>query len=161
MGGLCDKDMRMFEKSPTKETHTYVKSPTHETSCGVWLIETWRDSFFWQCVAVCCSVLQCVAMCCSMLQCVAVCCTRDPMWGVTNWNVAWLIHTCITATRCNTLQHTATHCNTMQHTATHRQHTATHCNTIQDTATQCNILQHTATRSYTRRALVCDAHEYI
>jgi len=31
---------------------------------------------------------------------------------------------------------TATHCNTLQHTATH-------CNTLQHTATQCNTLQHT------------------
>jgi len=31
---------------------------------------------------------------------------------------------CMTATHCNTLQHTATHCNTLQHTATH-------CNTLQ------------------------------
>ena len=35
----------------------------------------------------------------------------------------------ITATHCNTLQHTATHCNTLQHTATH-------CNTLQHTARQ-------------------------
>jgi len=34
----------------------------------------------------------------------------------------------LSATHCNTLQHTATHCNTLQHTATH-------CNTLQHTAT--------------------------
>ena len=28
---------------------------------------------FWQCAAMCCSVLQCVAVYCSVLQCVAVC----------------------------------------------------------------------------------------
>ena len=46
---------------------------------------------------------------------------------------------------------TATHCNTRQHTATHgntRQHTATHCNTLQHTATHCNTRQHTATQAY-------------
>jgi len=30
---------------------------------------------YFQCNAVCCSVLQCVAVCCSVLQCVAVCCS--------------------------------------------------------------------------------------
>ena len=68
----------------------------------------------------------------------------------------------LSATHCNTLQHTATHCNTLQHTATHcnmqslsrqrralrihlysLQHTATHGNTRQHTATHCNTLQHT------------------
>jgi len=40
---------------------------------------------------------------------------------------------------------TATHCNTLQHTATHfiLSLTATHCNTLQHTATHCNTLQHT------------------
>jgi len=56
---------------------------------------------------------------------------------------------------------TATHCNTLQHTATHfpLQHTATHCNTLQRTSQYntlhtkyCNTLQHTAThRSHGRR----------
>ena len=73
----------------------------------------------------------------------------------------------VTATHCNTLQHTApclpanhiqstdslqhtaTHCNTLQHTATHcntLQHSATHCNTLQHSATHCNTLQYTVTR---------------
>ena len=53
----------------------------------------------------------------------------------------------LTATHCNTLQHTATHCNTLQHTATHcntLQHAATHCSALQHTATHCNTLQRTA-----------------
>jgi len=57
----------------------------------------------------------------------------------------------ITATHCNTLQHTGTHGNT-RHTATHgntRQHTATHCNTRQHTTTHCNTQQHTATHGNT------------
>ena len=64
-------------------------------------------------------------------------------------------NTPLTATHCDTLQHTATHCNTLQHTATHRlthpllQHTATHCNTLQHTVTHCNTLQHTATHRNT------------
>ena len=60
------------------------------------------------------------------------------------------IHRGLTATHCNTLQHTATQCNTLQHTATHcnsLQHTATHCNTLQRTATHCNSLQHTCHES--------------
>ena len=36
----------------------------------------------------------------------------------------------LTATHCNTLQHTAAHCNTLQHTATH-------CNTLQHTTSFC------------------------
>ena len=63
----------------------------------------------------------------------------------------------VTATHCNTLQHTATHCtthcSTLQHTETHcntlqhtAQHTAAHCNTLQHTATHCDTLQHTVPR---------------
>jgi len=37
----------------------------------------------------------------------------------------------LTATRCNTPQHTATHCSPLQHT-----YTATHCNKLQHTATR-------------------------
>jgi len=71
----------------------------------------------------------------------------------------------LTATHCNTLQHTAPHCNTLQHTATNyiyaeeflyfninesfvlcnnKMLTATHCKTLQHTATHCNTLQHIA-----------------
>ena len=64
----------------------------------------------------------------------------------------------VTATQCNTLQHTATCCNmlhyTLQHTATQCNilwRTATHCNTLQHTATHCNTLQHTI-RKHTRYA---------
>jgi len=53
----------------------------------------------------------------------------------------------VSATHCNTLQHTATHCNT--NICMNRVHTlalvhvsATHCDTLQDTATHCNTLQH-------------------
>ena len=107
-------------------------------------------------------------MCCSILQCS---CKSSPFY-VWHFNI-WYI---VTATHCNTLQHTATHCNTLQHTATHcntLQHTATHrgkkgqfhldaffcipfqymiyshCNTLQHTATHCNTLQHTATHCST------------
>ena len=69
------------------------------------------------------------------------------------------IHSLVSATRCNTLQHTATLCNTLQHSATHcntLQHTTTHCNTLQHarwhlqhTATLCNTPHHTATHYYT------------
>ena len=41
----------------------------------------------------------------------------------------------LTATYCNTLQHTATHCNTLQHTATHY-------NTLQHTATYATYCAH-------------------
>jgi len=66
----------------------------------------------------------------------------------------------ITATRCNTLQHTATHCSirthqqpktrqcAQQYTATHcntRQLTATYCHELQRATTRCNILQHANT----------------
>jgi len=60
--------------------------------------------------------------------------------------------TCVTATRCNTLQHAATRCNTLQHAATRcntLQHAATRCNTLQDAATCCNTLQHAATHCKT------------
>ena len=56
----------------------------------------------------------------------------------------WLCR--LTATHCNTLQHTPTHCDTLRHTATHcntLQHTATHCNTLQHTAAHCNTLTKT------------------
>jgi len=46
----------------------------------------------------------------------------------------------VTATRCNTLQHTVPHCNTLQHTAIH-------CNTLQHIATHCNALQYTYIRN--------------
>jgi len=67
-------------------------------------------------------------------------------------------HIPITATHCNTLQHTAKHCNILQQTTTHcstLQHTATHCNTLHhtaphyNTATHCNTLQHTTTLQHT------------
>jgi len=91
----------------------------------------------------------------------------------------------VTATHCNTLQHTATHCNTLQHKCwwiviysrcnIPLQHTATHCNTLQHIATHwllwmcacslacisfaatlCNISQHTATHCNTLTLLnVC------
>ena len=63
--------------------------------------------------------------------------------GATLYGRDAFIRACITATHCNTLQHTATHCNTLQHTAAHcytLQHTATrsaftHCDTLQRPAT--------------------------
>jgi len=72
----------------------------------------------------------------------------------------------LSATLCNTLQHTATSCNTLQHNShlphSRPQHsvvwisdrnplqpTATHCNPLQSTATHCDPLQHTATRCNT------------
>jgi len=58
------------------------------------------------------------------------------------WAIVCEIHLCGLSGDCNTLQHTATHCNTPQHTATH-------CNTLQHTATHCNALQHTATHCNT------------
>ena len=78
----------------------YIHSYIREGHVCAW--NKWLDDFF-QCaavccsmlqgvavccsvlqsVAVCCSVLQCVAVCCSVLQCVAVCCTLDTH--------AWLI----------------------------------------------------------------------
>jgi len=75
---------------------------------------------FWECVAVCCSVLQCVAVCCSVcsvlqcvavccsvLQCVAVCCsvlqcvtmTKAPTFGNMCWSVLQRVTLC-----CNVLQ---------------------------------------------------------
>ena len=60
----------------------------------------------------------------------------------------------VSATHCNTLQHTATHCNT--NICMNRVHTlalvhvsATHCNTLQRSATHCNTLQHTASHCAT------------
>ena len=66
-----------------------------------------------------CSVLQSVAVCCSVLQCVAVCCSFDKMQSsietYTSFEKIWLCLQCVvpqhlTATHCNTLQHTATRC---------------------------------------------------
>jgi len=86
--------------------------------------------------------------------------------------VATMIALQLTATHCNTPQHTTTHhntlskhqvifiikvghwslrrlhCITLHHTATHciaLQHTASHCITLQHAAAHCNTLQHTAT----------------
>jgi len=63
---------------------------------------------------------------------------------------------CITATHCNTLQHSATHCNTSQRLLlvlnaqdVLLQHTATHCHTLPHTATHCHTLPHTAIRCHT------------
>jgi len=117
-----------------------------------------------QCVAVCCSVLQCIAVCCIVLQCITVCCIVLYCVTVccsalqlvclfaclckckAHWqnrtdnfthSLAYspLAARCnITATHCNTLQHTTTFCcNTLKHTTTYcyaLQHTATHCNTL-------------------------------
>jgi len=78
------------------------------------------------CVAVCCSVLQCFAMCCSMFQrvcrsCVAVCCTHEAAEGAINAAPAEAIcensQKSVTATHCNTTQHTATYYNILQRTA--------------------------------------------
>jgi len=91
----------------------------------------------------------------------------------------------ISATHCNTLQHTATRCNT--HTnlsyhwigATHciaPQHTATYCNTLQHTANfscipsdkrNTHVLQHKLQRKahvlqhkHTHTAIYCNTHSY-
>jgi len=63
-----------------------------------------------------------------------------------NWNDSE-VRTCIahfgrklTATHCNTLQHSATYCSTLQHTATHG-------NTLQHTATQLTLSQKLAVQS--------------
>jgi len=94
-------------------------------------------------VAVCCSVLQCVVACCSVSNsCISICnrsmglvcmlCVEERVSNAT-----------LTATHCNTLQHTSRHCNTLPHknsqmplsledTGTHfqkPQHTATHYRT--------------------------------
>jgi len=61
-------------------------------------------------------------------------------------------HTGVTATRCNTLQHTATHtcsCSKLLSTKPWGD-TATRCNTLQHASTRCNTLQHTATHCNTR-----------
>jgi len=67
--------------------------------------------------------------------------------------VDFLQHTAhLSATYCNTLQHTATRCNTLQHAAPRcntLQHAAPRCNTLQHAAPRCNTLQHTATRCNT------------
>ena len=73
----------------------------------------------------------------------------------------------VTATCCNTLQHTATHRDTPQHIhawsvfdnvsncvrhpchCSILQHTATHCSTMQNTVAYCSTLQHAATRCST------------
>jgi len=62
-----------------------------------------------------------------------------------------------TATHCNILQHTATHCDTLQRTSTYCEKVCHHCNTLQHTATYCNTLQHTATHCNTllRIARMC------
>ena len=113
------------------------------------------------CAAVCCSVWQCVAVMNQTrkilhypnsvrltyvflrLTCVFLCLTCVFRFtcvfcftSVSRTHDNMMVHI-ITATYCNTLQHTATHCNTLQHTATH-------CNTLQHTATHCDTLQHTA-----------------
>jgi len=70
----------------------------------------------------------------------------------------------LTATHCNTLQHTATlYCNTLQHThnpatpATGMLPVHSHCSTLPHTATHCNtLLQHTATHTHTCNA--CNRH---
>jgi len=71
-----------------------------------------------------CNTLRtCTATHCSVLQCV-----KRPLC------LTLLAPKIVTATHCNTLQHTATHCSTLQHTATH-------CSTLQYTASHCNTLQ--------------------
>jgi len=93
--------------------------------------------------SVCCSqVLQYVAVCCSMLQCVAVRCSanyqRHPQQIISHCNI--IQH--MTATYCNTLQHT--HCNT-----TYLRHPlqcvlqcfAVCCSVLQCVAVCCSVLQ--------------------
>jgi len=99
-----------------------------------------------QCVAVCCSVLQCVAMRGTVMALRYVP-GQSLQHTATHCNTLWWLWSAclsdtlqhnvsiyttrlwyrdggtVTATRCNTLQHTATRCNTLQHTATH-------CNTL-------------------------------
>jgi len=65
-------------------------------------------------------------------------------------------HQSLTATHCNTLQHSATYSITLQHTANPptlapAQPSITRCNTIQHTATQCNTLQHMTTLQHTAK----------
>jgi len=62
------------------------------------LLETWRDFYVLQCVAVCCSVLQCTALYCSVFYCVALCCSALQ---------------CV-AVRCSALQCVAVRCSAPQ-----------------------------------------------
>jgi len=68
---------------------------------------------------VSCSVLNCVAVCCSVLKC------EEIFAGLSRGSD----DKCLSATHCNTLQHTATHLDTLQHTATHcNWRPVSHCN---------------------------------
>ena len=61
----------------------------------------------------------------------------------------------LSATHCNTLQHTATNYNTLYHTTTHcttLPHTAPHYPTLQHNATHCNTLQHIYVSPATKQA---------
>jgi len=82
---------------------------------------------------------QCTCIC--NRPCICICYRPCLPWlssNMTFWVCAsrcW----CITATHCNTLQHTATHCNTLQHTATHLPlGSMYHCNTLQHVICICN-----------------------
>ena len=108
-----------------------------------------------RCVAVCCCVFWCVAVCCSVLQCVL---TRIRKQG------SLVSMQYVTATHCNTLQHTATHCNaggkthwhtlprTLQYTLSCRATSSACSMSLQHTKTRCNALQNTLQHAATHIA---------
>jgi len=139
--------------------HTHLLILTHVDVC-ICVCYAYMHAYL-QCVAVCCSVLQCVAVCCSVLQCVAVCCgvlqIHEDMHAYLyilpyvyiyerkDTEIVCVIRfVYIRATEHPLARITATHCNTLQHTATH---IVKYCNTLQHTAKHCNTLQHTATHT--------------
>jgi len=109
---------------------------------------------FWQFQMCCCLVLQCVAVCCSGLQLVAMCCSSKCV-AVCCCSVLMLRRKC--RYRCanglQTSRITATHCNTLQHT---RYRCANGPQTSRITATHCNTLQHTATHQISMREWASD-----
>jgi len=110
-----------------------------------------------------------------LLQCVVAVCCCSVLLQYTSPVCAYVL----SATCCNTLQHTATHCNRLQLTrvmisevhgamlcplhvaicCNTMQRTATHCNTLQHAAKHCNPLQLTRVmKSEVHGAMLCPSH---
>ena len=88
----------LLRKMTSKDKASYASSAPCKRESG----DHW-------CVAACCSVLQCIAGCCGVMQGVILLCV---MWKRESGDhsASSQDNAQITATHCNTLQHTATHC---------------------------------------------------